>query len=252
MSSSSPPPLDKTSAESEQDNSSSANILSSLQAEKGTGTGTNATLDDEIETSSIEALNWSEVDEEELQKQKNIPQVHSSSSPNTTEGGDDSKVPSTSKAIKTSKSTPIKPNDLQNSSGNSTGTLSTSLLESINSSAPTENESSKKSVIESWASGVKDAVDRGEIEIQEEGRANDDDDHGDSSDTSTEETSDAAGAEQEIRKRKKLSPESKSKKKRSKPISRPVPIITGEGDNDVNDDGISLSNAPVLDDGVSF
>lgn len=179
------------------------------------GTTDETSRDDDHETSSIEALNWSEVDEEELAAAQQAETLAALAAEKLTS---DKTLKKTDKDDDTVTHT--------GSSANEEGSvLSTSLLQSINSSASDEDRQAKKlSVIENWASEVSHAVERGEIEMTEDFAAENDDDDDE--------------MHEGLRKRKgdKLSPEMLS--------SMISSVSTGDSID-------PLSNAPVLDDGVS-
>jgi len=164
------------------------NNKSSTQAEYGTS-ATGETQEDP-EDSSIEALNWSDIDEEEMSvlvpEKKGVSKGTDLPSSGTTQEGPDA-------------------------------SLSSSLLQSINSTIFEDDQAVRNSVIESWASSVKIAAERGEIELDKD-------------------FSDRNGPEQPITQKKR-----KSNDKTSQDMTTST--------TDSKDD--PLSTAPVLDDGVS-
>lgn len=210
--------MDVTTPQSEpdQDNSSLQNP-STNPAEAGT---TDETRDDDHETSSIEALNWSEVEEEELAAAQQAEVALSTAL---------GILPPEKKVNnKTDKDDDNMTNN--DSSTNEEGSvLSTSLLQSINSTVADEDPQARKlSVIENWASEVTSAVERGEIEMAE--------DFPEENETTAEEdeNNDFVGARK--RKGKKSSPE----------LVASMMSTVSNGESSVD----PLSNAAVLDDGV--
>ncbi|CAL8137906.1 unnamed protein product [Orchesella dallaii] len=217
-------------SEPDQDNSSLQNP-STNPAEAGT---TDETRDEDHETSSIEALNWSEVEEEELaaaqQAEALITQGKSSTGGNGTATTVQPKAENDDEIATNNDSSTNGSTVLVNEEGN---VLSTSLLQSINSTVSDEDPQARKlSVIENWASEVTNAVERGEIELtedfpDEQGATGDDENEGEGTAQKTN----------GVRKRKgnKLSPEMVSSMMSS----------ASNGESSVD----PLSNAPVLDDG---
>lgn len=111
--------------------------------------------------------------------------------------------------------------------------LSSSLLQSINSNVgdgpedPFTASKRKKKVIENWAEDVKEAAERGELELQEEETDEDDDDD--------------EGTVDEDEKGEK---NRKTKQKKRKHDEMSASFVSSL----ISDD--PLSNQPVLDDGV--
>lgn len=205
-------------SEPDHDNSSLQNP-STNPAEAGT---TDETRDEEHETSSIEALNWSEVEEEELAAAQQAEALAAVA----TLGKLASETKTNNKGDKEDD------NVTNNGSSNDEGSvLSTTLLQSINSSISDEDPQARKlSVIENWASEVTNAVERGEIELTEDFP----DENGVTGDDEEEIDEESRGLRK--RKGKKLSPDMVASVLGS--------ASTGESNVD------PLSNAPVLDDGV--
>lgn len=123
--------------------------------------------------------------------------------------------------------------------------LSSSLLQSIASSSPESAvgaNKSKKEVIESWASEVNDAADRGEMEIEAEEQGDDEDEDDDDDIKMMDVTMNESTVNVTLRKRKT---KNKPKIIDDEVMTASMAATTESGSGD------PLSNAPVLDDGVS-
>lgn len=205
-------------SEPDQDNSSLQNP-STNAAEAGT---TDETRDEEHETSSIEALNWSEVEEEELaaaQKAEALATDAAAATTQVAEGGDEKSSETNNDSSTVSSTVHV------SDEGN---VLSTSLLQSINSSTYDEDSQARKlSVIETWASEVSDAVERGEIDMTEFGGTGDDEDE----------------AGEDVNKEG-------MRKRRGRWVSPDMGSGITSSASNAESSVDPLSNAPVLDDGV--